>query len=71
MGFVQTNATVQVDLEVTRYRTFPEDGMVELWGHVGDYEVCVHLPLEQARTRGLLPPEAGSSAPKAGKRKRS
>jgi hypothetical protein len=52
--FVQTSATIPVDLEVSRYRTFPEDGMVELWGHVGDYEVCVHLPLTDDRVRALL-----------------
>lgn len=63
MGFVQTNATVSVELAVTRYRTFPEDGMVEIWGHVGDYEVCVHLPLDDERVRRLIgekqPPQRG------------
>ncbi len=54
MGFVQSSAVIQVDMSVTRYRSFPEDGMVEVWGHVGDYEVCVHLPLEEARSQGLL-----------------
>jgi hypothetical protein len=52
--FVQTSATIKVDLELSRYRTFPEDGMVELWGHVGDYEICVHLPLTDDRVRTLL-----------------
>jgi len=54
MAFVQSSAVIQVDMSVTRYRPFPEDGLVEVWGHVGDYEVCVHLPLEEARSRGLL-----------------
>ena len=54
MGFVQSSAVIQVNLSVTRYRTFPEDGMVEVWGYVGDYEVCLHLPLEEAQSRGLL-----------------
>jgi hypothetical protein len=41
-------------MQVNRYHEFPEDGLVEVWGHVGDYEVCVHLPLEEARSQGLL-----------------
>lgn len=57
MGFAQVNATIPVDLVVTRFRTFPEDGMVELWGEVGDYEVCVHLPLDDVRLRPLLAQE--------------
>jgi hypothetical protein len=62
MGFVQSSAVIQVEMSVTRYRSFPEDGMVEVWGHVGDYEVCIHLPLEQARSRGLLRQERRSAA---------
>jgi hypothetical protein len=71
MSFVQSPAVIPVDLSVTRYRTFREDGMVEVWGYVGDYEVCVHLPLEEAQARGLLQPEVSPPAPKAGKRQRS
>ena len=54
MAFVQSSAVIQVNMSVTRYRSFPEDGLVEVWRHVGDYEVCVHLPLEEARSQGLL-----------------
>lgn len=54
MAFMQANTTISVDLAVARYRTFPEDGLVEVWGHMGDYEVCVHLPLDDARVRPLL-----------------
>jgi hypothetical protein len=54
MGFTQTNVTIPVEMAVTRYREFPEDGMVEVWGYVGDYEVCVHLPLDDDRARQLL-----------------
>jgi hypothetical protein len=54
MGFTQSNVTIPVEMLVTRYREFPEDGMVEVWGYVGDYEVCVHLPLDDDRTRRLL-----------------
>ncbi len=60
MGFVQTNATVPVDMAVTRFRIFREDGMVELWGYVGDYEVCVHVPVDDPRVRPLLPDQQHS-----------
>lgn len=55
MRFVTTTAVIQVDMSVSRYRMFPEDGMVEVWGHVGDYEVCIHLPIHDAQARGLVP----------------
>lgn len=54
MESVETSVVIQVDMQVSRFRPFPEDGMVEVWGHVGDYEVCVFLPLEVARARGLV-----------------
>jgi hypothetical protein len=54
MDFVPSSAVIQVDMSVSRYRAFPEDGLVDVWGHVGDYEVCVHLPLEDARSKGLV-----------------
>jgi hypothetical protein len=44
-------ATIQVDLEVSRFQEFPEDRMVQIWGHVGDYEVSVWLPLDDDRVR--------------------
>src|SRR5262245_20693747 len=54
MGFTQTNATIPVEMAVTRYREFPEERMLDVWGYVGDYEVCVHLPLDDDRARQLL-----------------
>jgi hypothetical protein len=71
MSFVQSSAVIQVDLSVTRYRSYPEDGMVEVWGYVGDYEVCVHLPIADAQARGLLPKPPGGPAGKRGKTGRS
>jgi hypothetical protein len=62
MDFLQSSAVIQVDMNVTRYRSFPEDGLVEVWGYVGDYEVCLHLPLEEARSRGLIPQQRRSAA---------
>jgi hypothetical protein len=57
MSFVQSAAVISVALQVTRYRLHPEDGVVEVWGYVGDYEVCVHLPVADAKARGLLSAE--------------
>lgn len=54
MGFIQTSAAIKVDMIVTRFRAFPEDGMMEIWGHVGDYEVCIHVPHDDAGARELL-----------------
>ena len=65
MSFVQAAASIQVDMQVSRYRTFPGDGMVEIWGHVGDYEVCIHLSLEDACARGLLKKKGRSTADRA------
>jgi hypothetical protein len=54
MREVQTSGVITVDLSVRSYRAFPEDGMVQVWGHVGDYDVCVHLPIDDARIQRLL-----------------
>lgn len=45
---------IRVDMAVSRCRAFKEDGMAEVWGHVGDYEVCVWLPLDDPRVGPLL-----------------
>ena len=54
MNFVQSSAVIPVDLQVTQHRLHWEDGTVEVWGYVGDYEVCVFLPVEEALTCGLV-----------------
>ena len=59
MATVQTSATIQVEMEVTRYQVFREDGMVQLWGYVGDYETSVCLPLTDPRVAGIVPPKKG------------
>lgn len=46
---------ISVKMEVTRYHVY-SDNLIEIWGYVGDYEVCVHLPLEKARSQGLVVP---------------
>jgi hypothetical protein len=51
-----------VDLSVTRWQEFPEDGMVQVWGWVGDYEVSVWLPRHDPRLRPILPPKRTRAA---------
>jgi hypothetical protein len=63
MEFTHSSAVIPVDLQVTRYRPYPEDGVVEVWGYVGDYEVCVHLAIADAETRGLRTPKPGRATP--------
>jgi hypothetical protein len=41
-------------MDVTRYRDFPEDGFVQVWGYVGDYEIGVCLPHKDKRVQKLL-----------------
>jgi hypothetical protein len=53
MPAIPASCTIQVDLEVSRYQEFPEDGMVQIWGHVGDYEVSVWLPVGDERVHLL------------------
>jgi hypothetical protein len=54
------SCTIQVDMQVGRYQEFEEDGMVQVWGHVGDYEVSVWLPITDERLRLLRPASPAS-----------
>ena len=42
-----------MELEVSRYREFRGEDLVEVWGHVGDYEVCIYLSKADERVRKL------------------
>ncbi len=57
---------IPVALAVTRCEPIPEDQSALIWGHVGDYEVRVCLPLNDPRVRGLL----GEKGPGKGPRPR-
>ena len=37
MAPVTIAGTMQVVMQITRYQEFAEDGMVQIWGYVGDY----------------------------------
>ena len=50
-GETVVGLTVRVDMEIDRFNRRP-DGLVEVWGFVGDYEVC--LWLSTARFQELL-----------------
>ena len=53
MNTVHEPVTIHVDMEVSRYREFRGENLVEVWGHVGDYEVCGFLPKGDERVRKL------------------
>jgi hypothetical protein len=50
------SGVVPVDLEVSRYRVYREDRLVQVWGWVGDYEVSVWLPDTDPRLARIVPP---------------
>jgi hypothetical protein len=53
MTAVPVSYTIQVDLQVSSYQEFSEDGIVQVWGHTGDYEVSVWLPIDDQRVGAL------------------
>lgn len=53
MPAIPVSCAIQVDLEASRFQEFPEEGMVQVWGHVGDYEVSVWLPIQDERVHLL------------------
>jgi len=42
-----------VELEVSSYRDFPEERLMQVWGHVGGYEVSIYLPYTDKRVQRL------------------
>jgi hypothetical protein len=55
MASVQSVTSIPVDLTVSRYEEYP-DNMVQVWGHVGDYEVSIWLPANDPRLHGIVRP---------------
>jgi hypothetical protein len=53
MSAVQEPITISVEMEVSRYREFQDEDLVEVWGHVGDYEVCIFLSKADKRVRRI------------------
>jgi hypothetical protein len=54
IAFTTTEVTIPIDFAVERYRILGTSQVVELWGHVGDYEVCVCLPRHDPRVAAVL-----------------
>ena len=50
--------TIQVPMEIDRVQRYGNEG-VSVWGYVGDYHVCIHMSIAEARTKGLLPNTEG------------
>ncbi len=53
MPILQEPIQLMVELEVSRYRDFPEERFMQIWGHVGDYEVAIDLPYTDKRVQRL------------------
>ena len=53
MPILQEPIYLKVELEVSRYRDFPEEQLMQVWGHVGDYEVSIYLPYTDKRVQRL------------------
>ena len=49
-----TDAVIRVPMQLERYEAYEADdagsSVLALWGHVGDYEVCIHMPLVTYQT---------------------
>jgi hypothetical protein len=65
MKSVPVSCTILVEMEVSRFEPFPEDGMVQIWGHVGDYEASVWLPMSDKRAQSLLTKKSGGKVGKS------
>lgn len=53
---------IHIELAVNRLRVFADDGVAQICGHVGDYEVAAYLPLDDERVRALLKESHGQRA---------
>ena len=53
MNAVHEPTTISVEMEVSRYREFRGEDLVEVWGHVGDYEVCIFLSRADERVQKI------------------
>ena len=54
MARVPKSDAIEIRMNVTRYQEFPEDGAVQIWGFVGDFEVSVWLPKNDRRVQRPL-----------------
>ena len=53
MKAVHEPTTIFVEMEVSRYREYRGEDLVEVWGHVGDYELCIFLSKTDERVRKI------------------
>lgn len=53
MQSLQEPVTIEVQMEVTRYQEFPDDGFVQLHGYVGDYGISLCIPINDRRVKQL------------------
>lgn len=53
MPYLQEPIQLMVELEVSRYEDYPAERFIQIWGHVGDYEVSICLPYTDRRVQRL------------------
>jgi len=53
MTRLQEPIKLLVELEVSSYRDFPKEHLMQVWGHVGDYEIAIYLPYTDKRVQRL------------------
>jgi len=59
MPYLQEPIELLVELEVSSYQDFPEDRFMQIWGHLGDYEVAICLPYTDRRVQRLRRQKVG------------
>jgi hypothetical protein len=64
MNAVHEPTMISVEMEVSSYREYRGEELVEVWGHVGDYEICIVLSKADKRVQRIKqgPPRDGSRA---------
>jgi hypothetical protein len=45
---------VAVPMNVTRIRTIDNNELVQVWGLVGDYEICTYLREDDGRVKAIM-----------------
>ena len=53
MNVLREPVTINVKMEVERFREFPDDDGVAVWGFVGDYEICLCLSRSDPRVKRI------------------
>jgi len=53
MPYLREPIQLMVELKVSRYKDYPAERFMQIWGHLGDYEVAICLPYTDRRVQRL------------------